>query len=55
MNMVVEINLETVVSCGEKDDAVLEAAARHFKKNWFDFICKHKDSFEIKVFCELEE
>ena len=54
-NVVVEINLETVVSFSEKDDAALLAAAEHIKKNIFEFITKHQADFKTKVFCELEE
>lgn len=55
MNMVVEIILETVVSCDGMDDAALLVAAEHFKNNCFEFIDKHKDDLKVKVFCELEE
>lgn len=55
MDMIVEISLETVVSCEGMDDATLLVAAEHFKNNCFEFIEKHKNDFRIKVFCELEE
>jgi hypothetical protein len=54
-NLVVELNLETVISFSEEDDAAMLAAAEHIKKNWFDFITKHRDDLFVKVFCEIEE
>ena len=38
MDMIVEISLETVVSCEGMDDAALLVAAEHFKNNCFEFI-----------------
>ena len=55
MNMIVEINLETVVSCEGMDDNALSSAAEHFKDNCFDFIRRHQNDFKVKVLCELEE
>ena len=53
--MVVEINLETVISFSEKNDAVLLAATEDIKNNWLKFINEHQANFDVKVFCELEE
>lgn len=55
MDMIVEINLETVVSYEGLDDAALLVAAEHFKNNCFEFIDKHRNSLKVKVFCELKE
>ena len=54
-NLLVELNLETVISFSAEDDAALMAAAEYIKKNWFKFVDKYKDLFVVKVFCELEE
>ena len=53
MRLIVEINLETVISLQDKTDAEVLAIAQGIKDNWFEFAKANRSSFKINTYCEL--